>query len=65
MHSRLSCPCWPEAVASDKEAAFAWLRKAADGQQANLVSLKIDLTFDGLRNDPRFAELLRRVGLTP
>jgi TolB-like protein/DNA-binding winged helix-turn-helix (wHTH) protein len=53
------------AVLGENEAAFAWLRKAADGQQANLVSLKIDPDFDGLRNDPRFAELLRRVGLTP
>ena len=51
------------AALGDKEAAFAWLRKAADGQQADLVSLKIEPDFDSLRNDPRFAELLRRVGL--
>jgi tetratricopeptide (TPR) repeat protein len=53
------------AALGDKEAAFAWLRKAADQQQADLVSIKIDPAFDALRNDPRFAELVRRVGLTP
>ncbi len=51
------------AVLGDQEAAFAWLQKAADQQQADLVSLKIDPVFDGLRTDPRYAELLRRVGL--
>ena len=53
------------ALLEDKEAAFAWLKKAADQQQADLVSLKIEAAFDGLRNDPRYAELLRRVGLFP
>ncbi|MFN0086124.1 MAG: winged helix-turn-helix domain-containing tetratricopeptide repeat protein [Blastocatellia bacterium] len=53
------------AGADDREAAFAWLRKAADQEQADLVSLKIDPAFDGLRNDPRFADLLWRVRLAP
>ena len=49
----------------EKDAAFDWLQTAADQQQADLVSLKIEPSFDGLRADPRFTELLRRVGLTP
>ncbi len=49
----------------EKDAAFDWLQKAADQQQADLVSLKIEPNFDGLRADPRFAELLRRIGLGP
>lgn len=49
----------------EKDAAFDWLQKAADQQQADLVSLKIEPGFDGLRADTRFTELLRRVGLTP
>lgn len=52
------------ALLGNKEAAFAWLHKAADAQQADLASLKIELAFEPLRDDPRFAELLRRVGLT-
>ncbi|MEO6725955.1 MAG: tetratricopeptide repeat protein [Blastocatellia bacterium] len=51
------------AALGDQESAFTWLQKAADQQQADLVSLKIDPSFDGLRADPRYAELLRRVGL--
>lgn len=53
------------AVLGEKEMAFVWLQKAADQQQADLVSLKVEPAFDGLRADPRFAELLRRVGLMP
>ena len=49
----------------EKEKTFAWLQKAADQQQADLVSLKIEPVFDGLRSDPRLGELLRRVGLAP
>jgi TolB-like protein/DNA-binding winged helix-turn-helix (wHTH) protein len=47
----------------DTEQAFAWLNKAAEQQQADLVSLKIDPAVDSLRSDPRFQDLLRRVGL--
>jgi tetratricopeptide (TPR) repeat protein len=49
----------------DKETAFVWLQKAAEQQQADLVSLKIDPAFEPLRDDPRYAALLRRVGLSP
>jgi TolB-like protein/tetratricopeptide (TPR) repeat protein len=48
----------------DKEKAFEWLdeatRKEAAGSNA---SLKVGPEWDGLRSDPRFAELLRRAGL--
>ena len=49
----------------DRENAFAWLQKAADRRQANLVSLKIDPAFDMLRGDPRYARMLRGLGLGP
>ena len=51
------------AAAGDKESAFAWLEKAYAAHQADLVSIKIEPVFDPLRSDPRFADLLRRVGL--
>ena len=51
------------AAVGDKESAFAWLEKAYALRQADLVSLKIDPAFDSFRDDPRYADLLRRMGL--
>ena len=47
----------------EKDEAFAWLDRAVEGRDFILVFLKVDPTFDRLRADPRFASLLRRVGL--
>lgn len=49
----------------DKERAFEWLEKGFVGRSDHLTQLKTDPMFDSLRADPRFADLLRRVGLTP
>ncbi|HVR27181.1 MAG TPA: hypothetical protein VMU26_28120 [Candidatus Polarisedimenticolia bacterium] len=46
----------------DKDRAFAWLDKAYD-QQANLNFIKVNPTWDSIRTDPRYADLLRRIGL--
>jgi adenylate cyclase len=47
----------------DKEWAFVWLQKAYDEHNHEIVGLKTDLMWDGLRSDPRFEDLVRRVGL--
>jgi tetratricopeptide (TPR) repeat protein len=47
----------------DKESAFVWLRKAYDEHNHEIVGLKTDLMWDGLRSDPRFEDLVRHVGL--
>lgn len=47
----------------DKDQAFAWLEKAYSQHAADLVELKVDPDLAGLRSDPRFGELVRRVGL--
>jgi TolB-like protein/Tfp pilus assembly protein PilF len=47
----------------DKDKAFAWLQKAYLEHSPVLTALKVDPIYDPLRSDPRFQDLLRRVGL--
>jgi len=47
----------------DKGQAFRWLNIAYQEHEWRLISLKTEFTFDSLRSDPRFAELVRKVGL--
>jgi CubicO group peptidase (beta-lactamase class C family)/tetratricopeptide (TPR) repeat protein len=47
----------------DKEEAFQWLNTAFQEHDEDLMSLKTDFTLDPIRSDPRFAELVRKVGL--
>jgi TolB-like protein/DNA-binding winged helix-turn-helix (wHTH) protein/Tfp pilus assembly protein PilF len=49
----------------DKEQALLWLEKAMGEHNDSLVSLKVDSQFTSLHTDPRFRELLRRIGLPP
>jgi tetratricopeptide (TPR) repeat protein len=51
------------AALGDKEAAFEWLERAYDAHDSQLQNLKVDPRCDGLRSDPRFADLLRRMRL--
>ena len=46
----------------DKEQAFATLEKAYQERDPQLQYLKIDPHYDEIRSDPRFQDLLRRVG---
>lgn len=48
-----------------KEEAFMWLEKSFDQGEMGNLQLKIDPLYDGLRDDPRYAQLLARIGLTP
>jgi len=47
----------------EKEQAFAWLEKAYEQRHPYLILIKVEPVFDSLRSDPRFAELMRKVGL--
>jgi hypothetical protein len=45
--------------------AFEWLEKPFDAGEIGNFQLKIDPLYDGLRDDPRYARPLARIGLTP
>jgi predicted Zn-dependent protease len=45
------------------ERALEWLEKAVDERAVGVIYLKSDRRFDTLHNYPRFADLLRRIGL--
>jgi len=47
-----------------KQEAFKWLEEAYDAHDVGLLYLKIDPCLDPLRSDPRFDNLMRRVGLS-
>jgi len=47
----------------EKEQALTWLEKAYDERHPDLIELKVEPVLDNLHDDPRFADLLRRVGL--
>jgi len=46
-----------------RDKAFEWLEKAYEHREEILVFLNVDSTWDNLRQDPRFHDLLRRIGL--
>jgi TolB-like protein/DNA-binding winged helix-turn-helix (wHTH) protein len=47
----------------EKDEAFAWLEKCFDERHGSLSGLKVDPEFDSLRSEPRFDEMLCRIGL--
>ncbi len=49
---------------AEKDLALDWLVRAYHNRDVWLVWLKVNPRFDSLRNEPRFADLVRRVRLT-
>ena len=47
----------------DKDRAFVWLEQAYQERSNYIAYLKVNPIVDSLRSDPRFADLVRRVGL--
>jgi serine/threonine protein kinase/pimeloyl-ACP methyl ester carboxylesterase/Flp pilus assembly protein TadD len=47
----------------DKDQAFAQLDQAYQERHPYLILIKVEPVFDGLHSDPRFADLVRRIGV--
>ena len=46
-----------------KEEALAWLQKGYEQRDFRMTMLSVDFGFDSVRSDPRFVEIVRKVGL--
>jgi adenylate cyclase len=51
-------------LAGDKEQTFEYLNKAVEKHHGQLIMLNVEPPFDILRDDPRFDELVRLIGLS-
>jgi DNA-binding winged helix-turn-helix (wHTH) protein/TolB-like protein/tetratricopeptide (TPR) repeat protein len=49
----------------ERDKTFDWLEKAYGDREGRLTLLKFVPEFDSLRSDSRYADLVRRIGLTP
>ena len=54
---------WAHLEIGHREEGLKWLEKAYEQRSNSMTALKVDPTYDSLRKDARFQELLRRVGL--
>lgn len=48
---------------NDKECALGWLEKGYEERDDLMINLKVEPVFDRLRMEPRYQELVRRVGI--
>jgi len=47
----------------DKDEAYRWLNAAYEERNFSMEGMRTDFRLDPVRSDPRFAELVRKVGL--
>jgi len=49
----------------NKDEAFAWLEKVFEARDSSVLQFKVEPAYDSLRDDPRYAALIRKIGLEP
>ena len=50
-------------VLEEKDVGFQWLKRACEEYDSWVRLLKTDTIFDSVREDPRYLEILRKIGL--
>jgi hypothetical protein len=48
----------------DKDKAFEWLEKDFQMRRPTLPEMRLEMEFRSVRDDPRYKDLLRRMGLS-
>jgi TolB-like protein/tetratricopeptide (TPR) repeat protein len=48
-----------------KDEAFAWFEKTFEARDPSTLQFKIEPAYDSLQNDPRYLQLIRKIGLQP
>jgi hypothetical protein len=51
------------AIAGDRQQTFDWLNKAVQNEDDQIGAVIRYPMFDGLRSDPRYADIMHRLGL--
>ncbi len=46
----------------EKDQVFVWLEKAFQERDSRIVALRVEPVFESLRSDPRFQDLVKRIG---
>ncbi|MCP5119408.1 MAG: tetratricopeptide repeat protein [bacterium] len=54
---------YPYAALGEKDEALAWLEKSYQEHELHVTRVKVDPRYDPLREDPRFAALLKKLNL--
>jgi tetratricopeptide (TPR) repeat protein len=57
------CFVYLYAALAKRDLAFEWLERAYEEHDAGLLMLRVMPLYDPLRSDPRFAQILRRIGI--
>ena len=53
------------AAVGNNEKAIEYLRKAYETREPSLITIRMSEVYDGLRYDPRYQELVTKIGLAP
>jgi hypothetical protein len=46
----------------EKDQVFVWLEKAFQERDSRIVALRVEPVFESLRSDPKFQDLVKRIG---